>query len=92
MITQRNSLNIVHETQRQMLDLTSLISPCVSGFLVFVKFGLIVNWCLAVWLGRAVSCLPHESEASRRPVTLDYPTVDKRKLKITEILFLKNKI
>ena len=74
-----------------MLELPSLISTCVFGFLL-VYFGLIVDLCLVVWLGRAVSCLPRESEASRRPVTLDSPAVDKRQFKITEILFLKNKI
>ena len=91
-LTQRNSLNIVHETQRQLLELALLISPCVFGFLVFVQFWLIVNSCLTVWLGRAVSFLPRESKASRRPVTLDSPAIDKRQFKINEILFLKNKV
>ena len=86
---------LVHETQRQMLYLASLISACVFGFL-FVYFGLIVDLCLVVWLGRAVSCLPRESEASRTPETLDSPTVDghqkmtQNKFKIIEITIFKN--
>ena len=65
------------------------------GFL-FVYFGLIVDLCLVVWLGRAVSCLPRESEASRTPETLDSPTVDGHqkmtlnKFKIIEITIFKN--
>ena len=39
-----------------------------------------------------MSCLPRESEASRRPVTLDSPAIDKRQFKINEIPFLKDKI
>ena len=78
-----------------MLDLASLISACVFGFL-FVYFGLIVDLCLVVWLGRAVSCLPRESEASRTPETLDSPTVDGHqkmtlnKFKIIEITIFRN--
>ena len=78
-----------------MLDLASLISACVFGFL-FVYFGLIVDLCLVVWLGRAVSCLPRESEASRTPETLDSPTVEGHqkmtlnKFKIIEITIFKN--
>ena len=79
-----------------MLELASLISACVFGFL-FVYFGLIVDLCLVVWLGRAraVSCL--ESEASRTPETLDSPAVDEHqkmilnKFKVTEITVFKNK-
>ena len=79
-----------------MLKLALLISACVFGFL-FVYFGLIVDLCLFVWLGRSVSCLPCESEASRRPETLDSPAVDEHhkmilnKFKITEIAVFKNK-
>ena len=79
-----------------MLDLASLISACVFGFL-FVYFGLIVDLCLVVLLGRAVSCLPRESEASRTPETLDSPAVGEHqkmilnKFKVTEITVFKNK-
>ena len=79
-----------------MLELASLISACVFGFL-FVYFGLIVDLCLVVWLGRGVSCLPRESEASRQPETLDCPTIDEHqkmtlnKFKIIEITVFKNK-
>ena len=79
-----------------MLKLALLISACVFGFL-FVYFGLIVDLRLFVWLGRSVSCLPCESEASRRPETLDSPAVDEHhkmilnKFKITEIAVFKNK-
>ena len=58
---------------------------------------VIVDLCLFVCLGRSVSCLPRESEASRRPETLDSPAVDERhkmilnKFKITEITVFKNK-
>ena len=79
-----------------MLDLASLISACVFGFL-FVYFGLLVDLCLVVWLGRVVSCLPRESEASRTPETLDSPAVDEHqkmilnKFNVTEITVIKNK-
>ena len=58
---------------------------------------VIVDLCLFVCLGRSVSSLPRQSEASRRPETLDSPAVDERhkmilnKFKITEITVFKNK-
>ena len=89
MAYQQNSLHIVHETQRQMLELASLISACACFWIpsFCVTFGLMVNSCLAVWSGRVVSCLPRESEASRRPVTLDSPAVENGSLKLLRSCF-----